>query len=204
MLALALGLLVQGALLSAIHVAQAEELSALERECVEKLGEGNEAALMQCLGIVDPRFAPVDEVEDAISGQHPSQMLVFAARLFHSEARKDDALFWFYAGQLRWRTQLACTPPEPGGEGAALGAMLATIGPDINQYAASDVDNWLGTIDRVLAWEDANRDLTLGPDCDAARKAQREGLSELAVSIEEQREDFEAATRAREAEASEG
>lgn len=201
MLAIALALLVQDAPPSTVRILPPEEPNELERKCVEKHGDIDEAGLMDCLGIIDPRFAPVVEVEEAIIGQHPSQMFVFATRLFHSESRPDDALFWFYTGQLRWRAQMACNPPGPGGEGTALGALMATVGPDINAYAASNVDNWIATINRVLEWDDENPDPLLPEGCNAAREKQRDALKRLAVAIEDQRKDFETATRKREAQA---
>jgi len=125
---------------------------------------------------------------------HPAQMLQLAARLSDEGNRLDDALFWFYAGQLRWRIELACDPPEPGGEGVVLGAMMGTLGPMINRYAASDVDNWLAMIARVLEWDARTPDPFMDQNqarCAAARSEQRSGLANLAEQIEEQREALE-------------
>ena len=200
-ISVALALLAQAAPSPTVTIARPEELSELERACLEKHSGEDEAALLECLGIVDARYAPVEEVEKAVSAMHPSQMYIFAARLFNEEQRPDDALFWFYAGQLRWRIQIACTPPAPGGEGAAFGAMQSMLGPQFNQYGAEDVDNWIGTIDRVLEWDVANPDPLLPEGCEAARAKQIEGLKKLAASIGERRGEIESSLRELQAEA---
>lgn len=201
-ISVALALLAQASSPPTVTISPPEEPSELERACLEKHGEEDEAALLDCLGIVDPRYAPVGEVEQAVPAMHPSQMYIFAARLFDEDQRPADALFWFYAGQLRWRTQMACNPPAPGGEGAAFGAMHETLGPQFNQYAAEDVDNWIGTIKRVLEWDEANPDPLLPEGCEGARAKQIEGLKKLAVNIDDRRAEIESSVRERRAEAS--
>lgn len=64
--------------------------------------------------------------------------------------KKDDAVFWFYAAQLRVRYQLAF---EKGDRGQLLAIMLMTVGQIINNYAFQDVSNFGRILDRVLEWD---------------------------------------------------
>lgn len=134
--------------------------------------------------------------EAGIEARHPSEMIVLAAHLFKNPDRKADALFWYYAGQLRFRAHLQCNPPEPGGEGALAGALFETVGQEINLYAGDDVDRWIATIDKVLAWDAATPERfeeDMGERCEAAWEKQRAGLTRLRGMILAQRSEIEKA-----------
>ena len=64
--------------------------------------------------------------------------------------KKDDAVFWFYAAQLRVRYQLVF---EKGDRGQLLSVMMMTMGPTINNYAFQDISNLDRILDRVLEWD---------------------------------------------------
>jgi hypothetical protein len=81
--------------------------------------------------------------------KEPLEMLSPAFILFQN-GEKDEAVFWFYAAQLRVRYQLAF---EKGNRGQLLSIMLMTIGPPINNYAFQDVRKLDRIIDRVLEWD---------------------------------------------------
>jgi hypothetical protein len=74
------------------------------------------------------------------------------ARMLFVYGEKEDALFWFYAAQLRARYQLVF---EQGDRGQLLQTMLMTVGADINSYGFTDVSRLRTTLDRVLAWDRA-------------------------------------------------
>src|SRR3954470_23971828 len=46
------------------------------------------------------------QLEAGIEAKHPASYIMLAAKLFQA-GRRDDAVFWFYLGQLRYRTHLA-------------------------------------------------------------------------------------------------
>src|SRR5580765_4898046 len=52
---------------------------------------------------------PPAKVEAALPTQHPSVYYGYALNLF-DQGKKDDAVFWFYAGQLRYRFYLNANP----------------------------------------------------------------------------------------------
>lgn len=86
---------------------------------------------------------------DASNLQEPLGLFTPALVLFEN-GRKDDAVFWFYAAQLRTRYQLVF---EKGDRGQLLSVMLMTAGSVINNYAFQDVTKLDRTLDHVLQWD---------------------------------------------------
>lgn len=126
----------------------------------------------------------IDRLKATIAAQHPSAYYMLASGLF-SRGDKDEAVFWFYAGQLRYRTHLVCNPDlPPSGDPALFGALSEVIGSEINAYAFGDLDVLLATLDAVLAW-DAGTENTFaaGRDCAAAHGEIVSGLAEFRAHI---------------------
>lgn len=95
--------------------------------------------------------------------------------------KKEDAVFWFYAGQLRFRTYLTANPGlDPTGAPALFSALMETLGTPINGYAFGDVPALAATMDRVLAWDAANP-ATGVPE--AARQKTRDRMAAFRDSI---------------------
>ena len=101
-----------------------------------------------------PGGADVDEGQFGV-------MLMQYARLLFEAGEKDKAVFWHYAGQLRYRLY-AVQAPKRGGE--FFGDFprlweefqdLMARGEDINVYAYCDVPGYAAVIDEVLAWHEA-------------------------------------------------
>jgi hypothetical protein len=99
---------------------------------------------------------PLSEIEARLPTEHPVVLYGFAARLFN-EGKRDDAVKWFYIGQLRWRFHLAANPDLPrDGEPAALGALNASLGATINEWAGGAPRQLAATIDQALRWDEEN------------------------------------------------
>jgi hypothetical protein len=62
-------------------------------------------AQAQPLTVADALSKPEPEVEPRLAESHPTALYAYATRLFEA-GRKDDAVMWFYAGQLRFRYHL--------------------------------------------------------------------------------------------------
>jgi hypothetical protein len=93
-----------------------------------------------------------------IEHQHAVAALELAKHLWEA-GRKDDAVFFFYLGQLRFRAHLLANPnADPSGERALYDALMSAMGPPINQYAFGDIPALLATIDRVIVWDDGHAD----------------------------------------------
>lgn len=148
----------------------------------------------------NPYTVPLEQLREGLESGHPSAMMIYASRVAEESDQPETGLFWFYAGQLRWRTRLACHDFEPGGEGALYGAMFATLGPVFNEWAASNIDAWVATINRVNAWDLATEErFEEDKACLEQAQKQRGGMLKLKQSILNNRAKLEAATAAREA-----
>lgn len=92
---------------------------------------------------------PSDDALGRLNGQHPSAYYVEAARLLGQGAR-DDAVFLFYLGQLRFRTHLAARAQRGNSDAPLFGSLSESVGRPINEYAFGDVPALLQLIDAVL------------------------------------------------------
>jgi hypothetical protein len=54
---------------------------------------------------VDLSSLSIDQLKNDIENQNPSAFYILAQKLF-TAGQKDDAVFWFCAGQLRYRVYL--------------------------------------------------------------------------------------------------
>ncbi len=100
----------------------------------------------------------------ALAGKHPAEYYKQAAALFEA-GKKDDAIFVFYLGQLRFRTHLLARPTlPPDGDAALFASLSEVVGRPINQYAFGDIPALARTIDAVLAYDEANPDAFTSPD----------------------------------------
>ena len=125
------------------------------------------------------------EVEARLPSEHPAAYYTYALRLFR-EGRKDDAVFWFYAGQLRFRFHLNANPNIPLDRDPALMASLnSTVGQVINEYAGGDSKTFVAQIERVLKWDaETGNDFTSKDKYKTQWQEVRSGLSSLRAMIE--------------------
>ena len=94
------------------------------------------------------------ELEAGIEKRHPAAYYILAAKLMR-DGKADDAVFWFYAGQLRYRLHLAANPGlPPSGDPALFASFSEVIGRPINEHAFGDLGQLMATIDKVLAWDE--------------------------------------------------
>jgi hypothetical protein len=105
------------------------------------------------LSMDDVAALPQQKVEERLSNSHGAVYYGYAARLFN-EGRKEEAVLWFYVGQIRFRFDLAAKPDADSSGGPALLASLnSSIGARINDWAAKDTALWLRQINRALEWD---------------------------------------------------
>src|ERR1035437_1868698 len=127
------------------------------------------------------------KIEAALPNQHPSVYYGYADRLFH-QGKKDDAVFWFYVGQLRYRFYLKANPNlDPSGDPAGFGLLNAIIGQSINGYAGGSVKGWVKAIDRALQWDaEVPNGFTSKEKFAAIYEETRAGLKKLRDQLESQ------------------
>jgi hypothetical protein len=94
-----------------------------------------------------------DALKAGIEQNHPAAYYILASKLFAS-GKKEEAVFWFYAGQLRYRFYLKATPDlPPSGDPALFASLSETVGRPLNEYAFGDIPRLAKTIDDVLQWD---------------------------------------------------
>jgi hypothetical protein len=137
-----------------------------------------------CDNGVDPQRLALDELIRIVPDQHPAFYYVLAVRLFEA-GRRDEAVFWFYVGQLRYRIRLACHPDlAPDTEPALFGSLQETVGRRINEHAGGDPRAWAAAMERALAWDAATHNgFEPRAPCRAAIADQRRGLQGLSAHV---------------------
>jgi hypothetical protein len=105
----------------------------------------------------DPATLSIEQLKNGIENQHPAYFYYLAKKLF-AAGQKDDAVFWFYAGQLRYRVYLAVNKEklDPSGDPAVFSALSEEVGRPINEYAFGDIPHLAKTIDAVIAWDQSH------------------------------------------------
>lgn len=126
---------------------------------------------------------PHAQVEARLPQLHPASYYLYASRIFN-EGRKDDAVVWYYVGELRYRFLLAARPSLEREESTVFNSMHSMVGGMINQYAAGDLERWIGQIDAALAWDEANPNgFTSKIAYPAAYRSSRAGGDKLKAAI---------------------
>jgi hypothetical protein len=122
------------------------------------LGSIPAAAQRAPAAAADTASQSVPQLIENIERKHPVTFYVLAKRLFEGE-QKDEAVFWFYAGQIRYRAYLKHNPRlDPSGEPALFASLSEVIGRPINEYAFGHLPSLAAAIDRALAWDAAHAD----------------------------------------------
>jgi len=81
----------------------------------------------------------------------PPALYVLSSVLFEQD-KKDDAVFWFYAAQLRGRIDVNICADKTAA--VIIDAMNRKFGPPISQYSSTNLSMLTNTVDRVLMWEE--------------------------------------------------
>ncbi|MES2906494.1 MAG: hypothetical protein V4691_05645 [Pseudomonadota bacterium] len=125
-----------------------------------------------------------------IEKQHPASYFMLATKLFE-RGEKEEAVFWFYVGQIRFRSYLGENPQlKESGDPALFGSLMATVGPPINEYAFGDIPALMKTIDRALEWDAAHDDAFSKKG--KIRDEMRQGLVDMKKQVLEQQDDIRA------------
>jgi hypothetical protein len=101
------------------------------------------------------RADPIAIVKEQIEYKHPATYFVLAQRLF-ALGHKDEAVFWFYVGVIRYRGCLA--GPLGARETPQFQALWDAIEPAINDHAFGDIRALAAAINRALAWDEMRPD----------------------------------------------
>jgi hypothetical protein len=99
--------------------------------------------------------------------------------------QREDAMFVFYLGQLKYRAHLAARPNLPqSGDPALFGALTQTVGEPLNQWGFGDIPMMDRILRSVAAYDQANPDRFTPPAQFAAVwRQQRQGMERLRAQI---------------------
>ena len=98
---------------------------------------------------------PIAAVKEQIENKHPATYFVLAQRLFAMD-EKDEAVFWFYVGLIRYRGYLA--QPLGASEAAQFQALWDAVERPINDHAFGDIPALAAAINRALVWDERRAD----------------------------------------------
>ena len=96
----------------------------------------------------------IEELEVGIQNKAPSTYFALATELFRS-GQKDDAAFWYYVGQIRYRFLVLAKAKtsEPSDEQAHFWLLSESVGQSIYEKAGQRSARLLRALDRALAWD---------------------------------------------------
>ena len=112
----------------------------LANETIEVLQKGN----------AEEQQRTIEQIKDRPQNFAPPVFYVLSNVLFE-RGEKDDATFWFYAGQLRARFDANRCADATARQ--AVRELNRSFGPAINQYALQDVPRLEALIARVVEWD---------------------------------------------------
>lgn len=165
---------------------------------VIKIIDDSPKTMKEKLESCDPRIA-VAAADELIKNpgmlKEPLELFSPAFVLF-LHGKKDDAVFWFYAAQLRVRYQLVF---EKGDRGQLLSVMMMTMGPAINNYAFQDISSLNRILDRVLEWDKSTpnpfRDRIRSKEDDKQVEQVYTGFRDLKTKLSAEKNDLEQKAR---------
>ncbi len=133
----------------------------------------------------------LEVVTRSLEDKHPSSYFVLAKELWYSGCR-DEAVFCFYLGTLRYRFHLLTNQDgDPSGDPALFASLRATIGEPLNLYAGTNVDNWISLLEKVLEWDRKEDNIFVSKTKHSAdwQKA-RESIMQLANHLKTNKQEF--------------
>ncbi len=158
------------------------------------------AKLTDRLASKDPAVAraAVDEVLGDAGRAEPLVLMLAASRQLELGS-KDDAVLWFYAGQLRARY----SPLLTGEQSQQVTISTVTLGEAINAHGMRDVVRMIELIARAMQWDEKTYDAwakanKLDPDrADLLKRRAdaRDGLVAFATDLKANRQKYEKAAR---------
>jgi len=96
----------------------------------------------------------IEELEVGIQNKSPSTYFALATELFRN-GHKDDAAFWYYVGQLRYRFLILTKAKnsEPSDEQAHFWLLSESVGQSIYEKVDQRSATLIQALDRALAWD---------------------------------------------------
>ena len=98
----------------------------------------------------------VASIKQGITEKHPVNYIILASKLM-KEGESDEAVKWYYVGQMRFRAYLKANPKlEKSGDPALYSSLKHVAGAPINEYAGQNPDHWVKLIEESMHWHETN------------------------------------------------
>jgi len=138
--------------------------------CLAALSGVAYAQAQRATGLENLSTQTTQQLMAGIEKKHPAAYYALAKRLFE-QGERDEAVFWFYAGQIRYRAYLIGNPKlPPDGDPALFASLSEVVGRPLNVYAFGDIASLTKTLDRVLVWDGSHPDVfNKAPEREQAR-----------------------------------
>ena len=103
-----------------------------------------------------PQVHSSSDLKEGIIGKHPSTYIQLAAQLLN-DGKMDEAVKWYYVGQMRFRAHLKANPSlDKSGDPALYSSFKYVVGTPINEYAGGSPDDWVKLIEQAIDWNKKN------------------------------------------------
>lgn len=121
-----------------------------------------------------------DDFEERSLSYHPNLGFKHADALFTSGLR-EEAVYWMYEAQVRYRIMLDCFDPEGVSTDTDIYTALShSIQFDQNQWLGGDIQLWVDTLLAVSENYDPDQDVMIqGRGCDASVAGLQNGLEDI-------------------------
>lgn len=136
------------------------------------------------------------EIEANLPDSHPAMAFAYAMKLFKAN-KKDQAVIWYYVGQLRYRFHILSNPPADA-EIAQLAQVNSSFGPAVSDWAGRNVRYWTEQIGHSLDWDAKSPNATTSKEEHKAELEQaRQELAEFREKLRASESDIHAQRQAR-------
>lgn len=104
--------------------------------------------------LLKKRKSTIEKVLSKPNSYSPPVLYALSYALYERD-RKDEAMFWFYLGQVRATSDARKSLDASAGQ--AVPVLNQQFGPNINQYAFLDLAKLRTTVEEVVTWDRENK-----------------------------------------------
>ena len=133
----------------------------------------------------------IEELKKSAKAIHPAGFYVLASKLF-KENKKDESIFWFYVGSVRYRYFLSSVGDSPfHPENELFGRVQFEIGGMILDYAGGNPDFWAQQIAEANQWDSDHANVFFSKSTHPkALQEVKQGMEKLRVTLLAQKEEM--------------
>lgn len=133
----------------------------------------------------------LDQLKRNAALLHPAGYYILANGLFHA-GHKDESIFWFYIGSLRYRYYLSSIESNPfHPEEELFGKFQFEVGTVLLDYAGGNPEFWSEQVAKAITWDDENDNIFFAKHNDPAElRDVRQSMLELQNKLIEEKDNI--------------